>query len=297
MGKGKTGTKWKGTTFGNGWMHKWLIRMLKVVDVRFFYWFCGLFIIPPTVLFNSKSRKPIYKFYREGFGFTATKSMWMTLRNHYEFSKVVIDKFAMFAGKRFKVTVDGLEEFNRLEERPEGFILLSSHIGNYELAGYSFHSVKKPINALVFGGEKESVMRNRGKIFESNNVRMIPVGDGMDYLFAIDKALNDGEILGIPADRVFGSQKVVEMNFLGNNTVFPRGPFTLSVIKKLPTLFLAAMKTSAGSYRVIVKRLDFDSLLPKRSAINNLAEKYVKELEATIKEYPLQWYNYFEFWK
>ncbi len=42
----------------------------------------------------------------------------------------------------------------------------SSHIGNYEIAGYSLPTEEKRFNALVFGGEKESVMTNRNRLFK-----------------------------------------------------------------------------------------------------------------------------------
>ena len=40
--------QWAGTTYGNGWMHKWLIRFLRVVDMRLVYLFAFLLIVPPT---------------------------------------------------------------------------------------------------------------------------------------------------------------------------------------------------------------------------------------------------------
>ena len=37
--------QWMGSTFGNGWMHKNLIRILRVVDVRVLYLFSDIFIV------------------------------------------------------------------------------------------------------------------------------------------------------------------------------------------------------------------------------------------------------------
>lgn len=288
--------KWAGTTYGNGWMHKWLIRSLKVIDVRLLYAFAFVFIVPPTMVVNSSARKAIYRFYRKGLGFCPFKAAWMTYRNHCAFSRVVIDRFAMYAGKKFRITTDGFDLFRNLSEQSSGFVQLSSHIGNYEIAGYSLATKNKRFNALVFGGEKESVMANRSKMFADNNIRMIPMMPDMSHLFVIDQALTGGEILSMPADRVFGSQKAFLIPFLGNDAKFPQGPFMVAAMREVPMLFVAVMKASSKHYHIIIRNIECDAEGNVRYRANVLAKRYVELLEDTIRKYPAQWYNYFDFW-
>ena len=288
--------EWVGTTYGNGWMHKWLIRFLKVIDVRLLYVFAFVFIVPPTMLVNSKARRATYQFYRKRFGFGRLKSSSMTYKNHCAFSQVVIDKFAMYAGKKFQISLDGYDQFLLLSEQPSGFVQLSSHIGNYEIAGYSLVAKSKRFNALVFGGEKESVMANRSKLFVDNNIRMIPMTADMSHLFVIDQALSNGEILSMPADRVFGSQKSFSLDFLGDVAKFPQGPFIVAAMKDLPMLFVSVMKTAAKKYHITIRRIDSAEDGNLRTKANDLAKKYARLLEGTIRHYPVQWYNYFDFW-
>ena len=61
----------------------------------------------------------------------------------------------------------------------------------------------------MFYGEKQTVMENRTDMFSDKNIRMIPVKNDMSHLFLIDHALQQGEIVSMPADRIFGSQKYV----------------------------------------------------------------------------------------
>ena len=247
--------KWAGTTYGNGWMHRWLIRFLKAADVRLLYAFVFMFVIPPTMIVNSKARNAIYGFYRKGMNFGKARAVWMTYKNHCAFSQVVIDRFAMYAGKKFRIKVEGYDLFKGLCEDPEGFIQLSSHIGNYEIAGYSLPTEEKRFNALVFGGEKESVMTNRNRLFKGNNIRMISMQPDMSHLFEINKVLADGEILSMPADRIFGSQKNFRIPFLGSDANFPQGPFLLAAVRDVPMLFVSVMKTGAKEYTAKVKRI------------------------------------------
>ncbi len=288
--------KWAGTTYGNGWMHKWLIRALKVIDVRILYAFAFIFVVPPTMCINKRARKAMYQFYRKHLGHNQLRASWMTYKNHCAFAQVVIDRFAMYAGKKFEIEMDGYEQFLALAAQPSGFVQLSSHIGNYEIAGYSLVAETKRFNALVFGGEKESVMANRSKMFDSNNIRMIPMMPDMSHLFVIDQALSDGEILSMPADRVFGSQKAFSVDFLGAPAKFPQGPFILAAMRGVPMLFVAVMKVKAKKYHITIRKIECKIDGNTRTKAEHLAKQYVAMLEGIVRKHPAQWYNYFDFW-
>ena len=287
---------WVGTTYGNGWMHRWLIRFLRVVDVRILYAFASLFVVPPTMIINSSARKAMYGFFKNRLGYGTIKSVWSTYLNHCDFSKVVIDRFAMYAGKKFEITMDGYQLFERLSKEPYGFVQLSSHIGNYEIAGYSLVAEGKRLNALVFGGEKESVMANRSKMFEGNNIRMIPIKEDMSHLFVIDSAITSGEILSMPADRIFGSQKGFSIEFLGKEAKFPQGPFVMAAMREVPLLFVAVMKCGANHYHITIREITSPQTGDMRTKAKALATLYVKHLEKIVRLHPTQWYNYFDFW-
>lgn len=286
---------WKGTTYGNGWMHRWLIRFLRVTDVRLLYLFASVFVVPTTMAVNAPGRRAMLSFFRERMGMGRWRALWNTYRNHCAFSQVVIDRFAMYAGKRFSITIDGFEHFQQLSAQPEGFVQLSSHIGNYEISGYSLHSTKR-VNALVFGGEKGSVMANRSRLFEGNNIRMIPVTTDMSHLFQVDQALSNGEIVSMPADRVFGSQKAFEVELLGAPARLPQGPFLLAAVRGVSMLYVSVMKSGLRSYHITCSRIAPPPSGTSRAKAQQLAESYASLLEATVRRHPRQWYNYFDFW-
>ncbi len=276
-------------------MHHLLIKLLKGIDIRIVYIFTYIFVIPPCLF--RPGFKPIYHYFRERWGCGRIKAFMKTYQNHCMFSQVVIDRFAMYAGKHFEVKANGLEHFNNLSHQPEAFIQLSSHIGNYEIAGYTLVSHEKPINALVFYGEKQTVMENRSYMFGDTNVRMIPIKQDMSHLFLIDHALQQGEIVSMPADRIFGSKKSVSVKLLGAEVNLPLGPFNVAAMRGLPVLAVNVMKSSMKSYQIYVTPIEYDRQAPRKQQIAQIAEGYTAELERIITMYPTQWYNYFEYWK
>lgn len=288
--------KWIGRTYGNQTMHKWLIFLLKFVNVRLLYIFSSVFVIPICLIVN-KSSRIIYKYFRERLRYNVFKSFWKTYINHCLFGQSVIDKFAMYAGKKFKIEIEGYEYFDFLAKQKEGFIQLSSHIGNYEIAGYSLVAKDKPFNALLFFGEKESVMTNRNKMFASTNIKMIPVRSDIGHLFEINAALLNGEIVSIPADRIWGSNKNIYIDFLGAKAKFPIGPFYIATMKEVNVLTVHVMKIATTKYKIYITPLQYDKTISRKEQINELADKYIKELERILKLYPTQWYNFFKFWE
>ena len=287
--------KWAGTTYGNGWMHAWLIKLLKYIDNRILYVFVAIFVIPVCLAINP-SCGITYRYFRRHHEYGKLKSAWKTYVNHCLFGQVVIDKFAMYAGKRFKVTVDGYEHYKELAKKNTGFIQLSSHVGNYEIAGYTLKADNKRFNALVFFGEKASVMQNRMKLFSGTNINMIAIRPDMGHLFEIDEALTRGETVSMPADRVFGSPKRITKEFLNGKADFPYGPFSVATMRSLDVITVHVIKTAWNSYRIIVTPLLYNKEAPRRQQIDELSNNYVHELERVVRQFPTQWYNYFEFW-
>ena len=270
--------------------------MLRYIDVRVLYAFTAIFVIP-VCLFVNPSGAIIYRYFRKQHGYGPLKSSLKTYQNHCQFSQVVIDKFATYAGKTFRMEIEGIEHFQQLAKGEESFVMLSSHIGNYEIAGYTLSSEQKPLNALVFFGEKASVMDNRAKLFADTNTRMIPIRPDMGHLFEIDQALQNGEIVSMPADRLLGSQKKLQIPFLNGTAAFPYGPFSIATLRGLNVLAIHVMKQSARTYKIYVTPLCYNREAPRQQQIQELAQQYVAEVQRIVKLYPTQWYNYFEFWK
>lgn len=284
----------EGTTYGNAWMHRTLIRLLRHVDIRLLYGFMAIFVIPFTLLFSPGARLTLRYFHRiKGHGWW--HSLWETYRNHVIFGQTVIDKFAMYAGHRFKVNYQGLDAFNEMTRRPEAFIQLSAHIGCSEIVGYSYDN-HKPSNVLVYGGEKKGVMNYRQSAFGNKHIKMVPVGTGKDSSEEIIKALDRGEIVYAFADRFMSAGKEIQATLHGHQIRLAKGPFSMAVTRGLDVFMTSAMKEKDGSYTAYLTPLTYDKTLNKAGQRQQLADAYVAEIERLLGLYPLQWFNYSDIW-
>lgn len=287
--------EWQGSTDGNRWMQQQLINCFRFLNLRIYY--AGVAVVVPFYMIFGRGFRSSYNFFRHRIRCGRFCAFAMTYQNFFRFGQVMIDRFATYAGKRFRIDVDDYESFAKLAAQPDSFMMLSAHTGNYEMAGYSLVSEQKPINALVFAGETETVMANRTLQFGRTNIRMIPIRPDMSHLFAINRALRDGEIVSMPADRCHGSERTVPCMFFGQTANFPMGPFATIAQRNVPALAIFVMKESISRYHVFVHRLSMpEKDVSKRELIENIAQQYAAWVEKTVRAYPTQWFNFFDFW-
>lgn len=289
------GRKWQGRTDGTPWMHRSLVGMMKIVPLWLMYFFV-LLAVPVYRVVNRKAFAAICHYFRRRHGYGRLKSLLYAWLNHVTFGFVVIDKFAAFAGKKFRVDVPEMPVYEDLCQRPEGILQVSSHVGGDEMAGYVLKAGKK-INALAFGGEAETVTKNRAKMLDINNIRLIPIAEDLSHLYALNQALADGEIVNIHGDRVFGSPRVVRCDILGAGAGLPLGPFMLAAMREVPALAVFVMRTGYKRYKALLYRLDQDlGGLAGKERAEAMAKAYAGAMEKVLKLYPEQWFNFYEFW-
>lgn len=287
--------QWKGRTDGLPWMIRCLVAVMRVVDRRVIYCFMAL-IVPFYMLFNHKGYISIYRFFRRRLGFGPLKSFCKVYANHFRFGQVIIDRYAAYAGKKFSYTIDGNELFLKLMESDGGFVQLSSHAGSFEMVGYGLTSDLKRINGLLFAGESQVMKDFRRSILASHNIGLIEVDGTMSHIFAMNAALDRGEIVSMTGDRLLGSPKALKCMFMGAEAKFPMGPFALAVQKEVPMLAMFAMRENARSYKVFVRSIESDAELPLRARMTAMAQRFAAELEEIVRQYPTQWFNYYDFW-
>ena len=287
--------EWSGKTDGQPWMQRSLIAMFRVLPLWLLYGVMAL-VVPFYMLFSRKGYHAMYRFFRDRMGYGRWKSFWSVYANHFRFGQIILDRFGVYAGKQYHFTNEGQELMDELENLPEGFIVLSSHVGNYEIAGYSLKPKKKSFNALVYAGETATVMENRQRVFSQNNVNMIAVKEDLSHLFALNAVLDNGDIVSMPADRIFGSQKSVECQFFGAKANFPLGGFAMAVQKDVPVLAIFVMKDGMKKYHAYVRKIECNRQAGKREQMAQLAQSFAEQLENIVRHYPTQWFNYFDFW-
>ena len=292
--------EWSGKTKGRNFGQKFLFRVLNKHDSRRLYPLLHL-VTPFYILFNPKAAKGSYCFYRRAMGFSKLKSLRYMRSNFLTFGKVILDKFAIWAGnsQQFDVSFENEELFTELTHSDKGFIVASAHIGNFEMAATTMQYCRKPINIIFWGNESETIINQRLASFNKSDfhVNIIRIGNDLSYIFDIKNALSRGEIVITNCDRLAFGQRKTTVRFFDKEVSFPTGIFHIAVTLGVPMLFISTLKGEKQRYNGFVAELKCDESAKRDERTAQLVQQYAGLVEEKVRKEPLQWFNLYDFMK
>ncbi|WP_271392377.1 LpxL/LpxP family acyltransferase [Aequorivita sinensis] len=287
--------EWEGKSKGTVLGYKIFIFFIRKLGVRAAY---GLlyFVALYYVFFAGKSTQSIYYYFRKRLKYSSFKSLVSIYKSYYVFGKTIIDKAAISSGLKNKFTheCDGVENITDLLDKQQGGILISAHVGNFEIAEFFFEEIdtRSQISLVTTDAEHRNIKEYMEKVTVRSKIKFILVKDDMSHIFEINNALSNGELVCFTGDRYMKDQKVLSESLLGKEANFPAGPFLLASRLKVPVLFVYVMKETNKHYHLYARKAEVKS----RDA-QGLLKKYTESVEWMLGKYPLQWFNYFNFWE
>jgi len=286
---------WTGSSKGTPLGYKIFIILLRSLGLNAAYVLLR-FVALYYWVFSVKSSKAILSYYKRlNIGFP--KSLVFLYKNYFVFGQTLLDKVAIMAGLKHKFNIEFENEkyLHQLVEKGKGGLLLSAHIGNWEMAGHHFTRIDTPINIVMFENERVEIKEYLDKVTGKKVFGVILIKNDLSHLFAINKALSENELVCIHADRFLKGMKTVEADFLGAKAKFPEGPFLMASIFKTPVSMVFASKSGKRDYHFYTSPpKEYTGSKPE--IIQNCLSDYIKELESWTKRYKTQWFNYFDFW-
>ncbi|RLJ34470.1 putative LPLAT superfamily acyltransferase [Chryseobacterium sp. 7] len=288
--------KWKGKSKGTVLGYRIFVWCIRNIGIRSSY---GVlyFVAAYYSLFQKKSNQYILYYFQKRLNYGYWKSKASIFKSYFTFGKVLIDKTAISAGLREKYTYefDGIENLRNLLAAKKGGVLISAHIGNFEIAEHFFADIDFDCQInLVTTDQEVTVIKEylESVAVKESTIKFIYVKEDMSHIFEINKALSENELICFTGDRYFEGSKYLEAELLGKSAKFPAGPFLIASRLGVPVVYVYVMKEKNLHYHLYarvarnIKNRDSQGLL----------QSYVDNLETMVKKYPLQWFNYFDFW-
>jgi predicted LPLAT superfamily acyltransferase len=295
--------KWAGRSKGSLLGHKIFVFILNHLGLKLAY--IALRIVALYYfLFSFRSNRNIYFYFHEVLKYKRLTAWLHIYRNYYVFGQTILDKVALLAGVKTEFTIDheGGKNIDLISDQGKGGILISAHIGNWEIAGQLLNRIGSKFNILMYENERESLKKYMDDVQKEKNVNIIAIKDGeMGHLIELHNAFGRNELVVMHGDRFREGAKTKEVTFLGKRAVFPVGPFIMAAKFGVPVSVVFAVKESATHYHffatapIEVKR----SRTEKETdlAVQELMNRYLAEVEKMVHRYPDQWFNYYPFWK
>ncbi len=287
--------QWKGKSRGTVFGYQIFIFFIKRIGISAAYvllYFVAFYFL----LFSPEGSKAAYYYYRKRLGLSIPNSVLKVYQNYFKFGQTIIDKVAISSGLRDKFTYefDGIEKIRALLEEKKGGILISAHVGNFEIANFFFEEIDfdSKINLITTDAEHEGIKEYLDGVTAKSGLKLILIKDDMSHIFHITAALGRNELVCFTGDRYFEGNKVLSEELLGKVADFPAGPFVLSSRLNVPVLFVYVMKETSRHYHLYARKANF-----KRRDAQAVLKEYTTSIEWILSMYPLQWFNFFNFWK
>jgi predicted LPLAT superfamily acyltransferase len=289
---------WEGKSKGRVLGYKIFGWGLKYLGVNFVY-FLLYFVSFYFVLASGKTFRTGFYYFHTRLGYSKIKTVISIFKNYYLFGQVLIDKAVVLGGFKNKLTfqLEGKEYLNQMQD---GGVLISGHIGNWEIGGQVLDFLGKKINIVILDAEREAIKNYMSGVLTERNVNFVTIQDDLSHLFKIKEALENKEIVALPGDRFIDKNKTVKIPFLGEPAHFPLGPWQIVSNFNKPVSYVFAIKETRNKYRFYATPLKeippSVNYRDREEIITSVVKDYVAELETIVRKYPLQWFNYYDFW-
>jgi predicted LPLAT superfamily acyltransferase len=201
--------------------------------------------------------------------------------------------------QRFDIQVTALDDIISALTQSRGCILFGSHLGSFEAMRVVAQQSPAPVKILMYRGNP----RPYSRLVEALDPRLadsiIEIGEP-EAMLRVQESVERGEIVGILADRVPHRHKSVTAPFLGDPAVFPTGPLLLAAALGAPVVLFFGIRTGNRRYRVHFEHFADRIIIERGRRAEDLAawtRRYVARLETYARNYPFNWFNFYDFWE
>jgi KDO2-lipid IV(A) lauroyltransferase len=191
-------------------------------------------------------------------------------------------------------SVEGWEEVEDVMSKGKGAVMVTGHIGNWELAGGYVAARGIPLDAIVRG------MAN--PLFDAyiNHTRE---GIGMTIVHDSEavrrtpRSLRAGRAVAFVADQGAKGLASTFVPFFGRPAKTPRGAAVFALRFEVPVLFVVALRKPNGRYRLIVERLEAKRTGDMDSDVDAIVARFTERLEHWVRVVPAQYFWQHRRWK
>ena len=219
--------------------------------------------------------------------------IWM-FRN---FAKYLVDFFrSEKLDKEYiskNIRIENIDNFDKALLKGKGVIVLSAHIGNWELGAVVVALLGYPLWAVVLPHKHKSVNNFFNFQRQSKGIGIIHLGKAVRQSL---KILKENKVLALVGDRDF-TETGVALDFFGKPTFFPEGAAAFSLKTGAAIVPGFMVRNSDDSFTLkIEKPLEYTPTGNKENDTLEIISRYKIIFEDYIRKYPDQWYMFRKFW-
>jgi KDO2-lipid IV(A) lauroyltransferase len=223
-------------------------------------------------------------------------------RSMHAFAWCLTERYERLVTDRpFAVEVEAAEHWNAVAQSGRGFVMVTAHLGLYEV-GSMLASVREARHVHLV---REPEVDPRAQAF----VRQCMAGvQGTHYTMhfqsgdplqgmALAEALQRGEIVAIQADRPRAGGRTVAAVLFDRPFALPAGPAALARTAEVPILPVFALREGRRGVRIVFRPPIAVARTANRNAdLEEAMRRVAGAIETGIRRAPHQWFVFRELW-
>jgi predicted LPLAT superfamily acyltransferase len=247
----------------------------------------------------------LQRLHQSSGGTSPAPSYRNSFRHFMNFAETLLDKMLACDLRRQAPPchAEGIGHFTRLLDARRGALIITAHLGNLELCRrVAKDYARMKLTVLVHTRHAQKFNRILSTLDPQQETDLIQV-DAVDMTVAmrLSERIAAGGFVVIAGDRVpiTPGSATLAYPFLGEDAHFPQGPYILAAALGCPVLTLFSARRADG-FSVTARLLAERIVLPRRArqqAILPYLREYVAALTEECQKNPLQWFNFFPFWR
>ncbi len=219
------------------------------------------------------------------------------------FAQVSADRLFLLQGQldRFVFQRQGEKILYDLRDQGRGAVLIMAHMVSFEVLRALSREKRLPVNVVGYFRNAQRINAVLRKIDPQVDARLIEIRpDDPSFVFEVAEKIHQGEMVGTMGDRVGLDGKSVRVPFLGAEAAFPTGPYLLAAALRCPVFVGYGLYRPPNHYDLYCEPFAERVVLPRgparEAALRELATRYAARLEHYCRQYPDNWFNFYDFW-
>jgi len=228
------------------------------------------------------------------------KRRWEVYRLFISQGKQLIDRAAILSGKNlFDIQLKGFPQLSSLlADKNKGFLLLTAHVGNWQIALTTLKKMAKPVYLVMRPEDNVAVKESLNIDAQDSFIKIISPEGYLGGVVEAMQVLKEGNIVSIMGDRKYGFD-ALEISFLKDKAYFPFGAFSLAASSNCPIVVLLSAKLGRNKYSVDVSHIlypRYNSNKDKKGQLKKYVQEFADILDEYVAIYPYQCFLFHDVW-
>lgn len=188
------------------------------------------------------------------------------------------------------VRVEGEEEYTAARALGRGAVLVTAHMGSFEVGLGALRQVERRIHVVFKRDESGSFEKMRTRLRRTLGIIEAPIDDGLKTWINLRDALLDDAVVVMQADRAVSGQRSIVVPFLHGHLRVPSGPVRLARMTGSPIIPVFTLRVAPGRFVVHLHApIDPSQGASSEASPDPTVLAITRSIESVVARHPEQW--------